>query len=434
MSVYTLKGFVAISGLINNNPGVNSKIGEPSLWSLTYTKERGSYESTETPGYKLVSLSSMNSVTGKVPVNKPIADHALAVTAWTYNYLLGMTQPINKTAFIDALKAHFFQKVKEVTSGNFIAEGNARMPEWLSWKSTDNADASIKVWYADESFKTQFDEFEIVVVPPLPNLDDFFSSPTFVQNKLAARTPKLVTDAIQEAKSGDPETFIRTETFDYVSPVDTSFKLPTNWSFLIYGQRGDNLVDIKDSINKYILKNSTHTVEEWSAVFPDIFGNSEFYLLPRWDKMAIEDLTTQPGIFSPFSVLKETNTFAKQQLTHIPTTSLDNSLTTFTHPYKSITVACVAGADNRVGAGKITEIFPDYINVGTLSQDFNRMSTATRNWSNLLERMFIQAETATEFTVLPQDMRIVKRNNLFYIGAVLNNIQFIMAPRSRYGV
>jgi hypothetical protein len=132
--------------------------------------------------------------------------------------------------------------------------------------------------------------------------------------------------------------------------------------------------------------------------------------------------------------LKETNTFAKTQLSHIPTASLENSLATFTHPYKSITVACVAGPDNRAGAANIKDVFPDYINVGTLSQDFNRMSESSRNWSNLLERMFIEAETATEFTVLPQDMRIVKRNNIFYIGAVLNNIQFIMAPRSLYGV
>jgi hypothetical protein len=434
MSVYTLKGFVAISGLINNTPGSNSNIGEPSLWSLTYTKERGSYESEETPGYKLVSLSSMDSVDGKVPVNKDIADHSLAVSAWAYNYLLGMTQPINKALFISALKAEFIDDVEDVTTGDFIAQGNARMPEWVSWKNISNDDAKIKVWYADESFKTQFDEFEIVVIPPLPNLDDFFLSPTFVRNTLAARTPKIVTDAIQDAKDGNPETFIRTETFQYTSPVDPAFKLLTNWSVLIYGQRGDNLVDIKESIISHVLENSTHSTEEWSAVFPDIFRNSEFYLLPRWDKMAIEDLTTQPGIFSPISLLKETNTFAKTKLSHIPTASLENSLATFTHPYKSITVACVAGTDNRAGAANIKDVFPDYINVGTLSQDFNRMSESSRNWSNLLERMFIEAETATEFTVLPQDMRIVKRNNIFYIGAVLNNIQFIMAPRSLYGV
>jgi hypothetical protein len=434
MSVYTLKGFVAISGLINNNPGVNSKIGEPSLWSLTYTKERGSYESEDTPGYKLVSLSSMDSDVGKVSVNKEIADHALAVSAWAYDYLLGMTQPINKIAFINALKVEFFGDVEDVASGDFIAEGAARMPEWVSWKNITNEDANIKVWYADDSFKAQFDEFEIVVIPPLPNLDDFFSSPTTVQNKLAARTPKIVTNAIQEAKGGNPETYIRTETFEYISPVDTAFKLQTNWSFLIYGQQGDNLDDIKNKIIEYILENSTHTVEEWIEVFPDIFKKTEFYLLPRWDIMAIEDLTTQPGIYSPIIALKETNTFARQKLSHIPTAVIDNTLSAFTHPYKSVAIACVSGPDNRENATDIREVFPDYINVGTLSQDFNRMSEASRNWSNLMERMLIQAESATEFSALPQDMRRVKRNNITYIGAVLNNIQFIMAPRSLYGV
>ena len=91
--------------------------------------------------------------------------------------------------------------------GNVETDSTRWLPEWVSWKSTlDNGDNTIIVWLKDDSFQNQYDDYEIIVVPPVDNLDNFFNSVTQVSQMISALTYDSMIARVQAAKSKQPET------------------------------------------------------------------------------------------------------------------------------------------------------------------------------------------------------------------------------------
>ena len=60
--------------------------------------------------------------------------------------------------------------------GRFVDNDQLAMPEWISWTSLSFDNTTIKIWLSDESFKAQYDDFDITIIPPIPNMDDFFKN------------------------------------------------------------------------------------------------------------------------------------------------------------------------------------------------------------------------------------------------------------------
>jgi hypothetical protein len=431
---YVLKGFVSIKHLINNNKESVARIGEISTEGLTYSRDRTEYEHSTSPGYRLVGMQTKDTTAGQLPVPESIVQEVLAISKWSLEFLKFKTMPVSKTTYSDALVVEFYQKIANLNFGKIVDMGDDRMPEWISYNSVDNTNASITVWFCDDAFKLQYPEYSITVVPPIDNLDDFFLSPNAVKTRLEARKPTDVTNLVQIKKEGDPESFIRTETFDYVSPADANYKLPTNWTVLIYGYAGDNLDAIKAAIIEYIMANTTHTTAQWTAILPDLFKRTEFTLFPRWDKIAIPDLSVERGMYSPILNHKETISFLKIKQQEVPATYIDDHAESFEHRYRSVTIACVGNPENRLGSVNLRDVFRDYINVGTSTIDFNRMSLKTQKFSLLLERMLIVAESMEEYSNIPLDMRKVKRGNILYVSARYENVQYLVAAKINYGL
>lgn len=431
--MYQLKGFVNINFLTNNAVGTISPLGEASTWSKTYTKEQGDYESSANTGYRLISISSIDTDIGLIPVNPNYADHVLTVSRWILEHLTNQPLPISRTTFTEDILAQFNELIFNVSFGPIINSGIYNLPEWISWENIALPDNSLKVWFSDTAFAEQFDETEIVVIPPLDNLDDFFLNPTVLKSKIDAVTPSAYMDKIQAAKGKMPETVIRTESYPYINPAFLTLTFPTNWTVLIYGIAGDNVNSIKDAIIAYILENSTHTREQWTVLLPDLFKRTEFIVLPRWDKYAIPNKTTQAGIYSPLINNREVVSFSIGKIPEYAINHIEENLFVFNHSYKSITIATVGGIENKDGKFRIDDFFPDYINVSTQSIDFNRMELATQDWVYLLEQMLITAESMTEYSPLPSNMRRLKRGTMLYVVAVYKNIQYLVAAKLNYG-
>lgn len=429
-----LKGFLSIKALTNNTLGVVSALGEASTWSLTYTKERGEYEKPSIPGFRLTSISTSDSILGKVALDTDLADHVLAVSQFMYNFVQGLTPPIDRIDFSDNILAQFNGVISNLNFGPFVTQGATNLPEWVSWKCLTLPDNEIRIWISDTAFSEQFDESETVVIAPLDNLDDFFLAPTIVNTRISARSLSASMDLVQAAKGKNPETVIRTESYDYKNVSFPGNVFPTNWTVLIYGITGDNPDAIKDSIIEYILAHSTHTRQEWTELLPDLFKRTEFIILPRWDKYAIPNLTTQAGIYSPIESPVEMLAFVKSHIPNYDPAHIDANLQTFSHPYKCINLACIGGPDNRDALSKVTDLFDDFIDVSTASLDFNRMLLATQNWSALIEEMLIVAESVGTYTTIPSNMRRITRSGVMYIVAVYANVQYLVAAKLNYGL
>ena len=427
--MYQLKGFIGIKDLIDNTVGVVSPFGELSLWSQTYTKDKGEYENPSIAGFSLSSIYSLDTNIGKVKLDTNLANRVLVLAKWVYDYFSLQEQPISRTVFATDALSIFGTELSDFNFGDFITHGEITLPEWLTWKNLNFPANEIKIWFSDNAFSEQFEETEIVIIPPLVNLDDFFLSPINVKTKVERRTFSETMDLIQEAKNKNPETIIRTEMYNYNNALYPGFVFFTNWSILIYGKAGDNPDTIKDSIINYILANSTHTRAQWTAILPDLFKRTEFMIMPVWYRYAIPNKTVQAGLYSPVIKPQIDVVVTKLILREYDPIHIDENITFFNNQYKSLALICIGGIDNRNNTLNITDYFSDYINVNTGSLDFNRMDVKTQNWALLLEEMVMVAETLTFFSTIPNKMRRVIRGGFVFISANYQNVQYLVSAK-----
>lgn len=424
-----LKGFVEIEALQDAQPGIISPIGEMSTWAMTYTKDKNEFTDPAVSGYRLLATNYIDSVDGPVVPLQALINQVVDVVRRVVAYATSTPQPYNLDDYHNTIIASLFNSVTGLQFGPLRTNGYVQIFDWLEWDSLVEPGTKVKIWLSDESFANQYDLFDIVVIPPIPNIDDFFLTPNAVRVKVAAVTPSQMMERIQEAKDRNPETYIRSEQFKYVSPILSDPQTPTTWSMLIYGYQGDNIDAIKDALIAFILDNSTHTEDEWKAIFPDIFKRTEFVILPRWDIMSIPNMTIQSGLYRSIIDPKEAIVFAKANIDFYDQTWIEDNIEIFPFDYKAIMLQAVNGPNNVDTVDSLITVFPDYIPVASTTLDFNRMMQVTQDWLILLERMLIVAEDLDNYTTIPAPLRVVKRNNIRFVSAYYNNVNYLVKPR-----
>lgn len=452
---FSLKGFVSIGAFADNTRYEIAPLGELSLQSATYAKDRAVYstvsEGSNSTTLKLSVFSCRTTEERHFAVPEQYQTLLLQIIRWCHSQAVNGTFSNNPEQARQALMAEFDTNITNSVVGQMVEQDGVWLPSSVQFYI--NADSlgewdpdirqwldqsRIKLWFADEAFSTEYDEFDIEFLSPIDNdrLDDFFLLAEEVAERVAARTLEETMILIHEIKDNKPETKIRTIPFLYHDPDNEEYTLSTNWTFIIYGIAGDNIDSIKEELARWILDNSTHTREEWAVIFPDIFTSTEFIITPLWQNYAVPNATLIEGVYSPtvnlveaFSVARRTSTGTLYDESHI-----DANLAVVGCPYKSIALLAVGGPENRNELYRFEEVWPDYMAVFTSSLDFNRMQPETQEWVALLHHMLKVAETMTDFSDLPQNMTRLRRTNedgetIMYVVANYDNIQYLVVSR-----
>lgn len=427
MDNYVLKGFAAHAAFTSNVPNTVNPIGELSQLANTYAREKGIYSSSTTREITLFAFQTESNGVFAIP-DVDLKNRVLEMIQWVYNKTLTTSGQL----YADQILLQFLETYQGVIdtpdSGAMVTDGTYWVPEWLSWHDTATK-AYIRIWFSDDSFKRKFDGFQITVVPPIDNLDDFFKIGADVEALLKTRTTTDSMLKVEAAKNGYPETRIRCDIFSYHDQITTTRVLDTSWFILVNGIAGDNIDSIKDAIVNHILSNSTHTRAEWAKLLPDIFNRTEFTLVPDWSNYAIPERVTQQGIYSPITTLKRAAKLIEAYTPLYTSYHRDNYSTTHMLPFKSIAMFACSNQENRDGKFLLTDYYPDYIGVGTQSTDFNRQVANTREWSELIANMVSIAETMTQYSDIPLSMTRLTRNNMLYLVASHNNVHFLVGAK-----
>jgi len=432
--MYLLNGFAPHAVMAVNVPGANNPIGEISTQSLTYTKEKGIYKSTDYPGPVLIAFRSVEDDT-EVEASLAVTTQVLKIAKRVYDRTLNNPNVEQATdVILDDLRTQYSAEASNFAGGAIVSDGRYWMPSWISWSKNDLPGSVIKIWFADAAFRTQYPFFDITVVPPIDNLDDFFLPGAQVETLLKARTLPVTMEKAQEAANNQPYSVIRAETYDYHDPNSVTRIVPSNWAVLIYGEAGNNIDSVKDAIVDYILSNSTHPREDWIKILPDLFRRSEFILVPLWDQYAIPNRVNTAGIFSPVARLQRVTALLKTVIPGYTSAHIDSYACVTGHPYKSLAIGVVGGPENRDDHFLITDEFPDFIAVSSTSQDFQRMSEKTKGWAEMFAQMLLVADTATDGTTLPIGMTKLTRDGITYIVKSYENFQYLVATRQSIDV
>lgn len=433
--MYVQKGFISHNRRINNAPGVVAKVGELSSKGITYSREKGYYaDPTISPDLKLISFISKKDTTSIAAPDK-IYKQVLELADKVYEMSVGSAEAVTSPVLLENLINSFIGRASEFRCGAMVLDEDVAVPEWISWKSSVDAghpDNFIKIWFTNDAFLQQYDEFEIYVVPPFDVVDNFHLDSNSVEQLLNAVTITMHTERLQAAKQGYPETITRSLTFNYIDPTNTSHIVASNWGVLIYGAAGDNIDSIKDALMSYILERSEHSREDWINILPDIFKRTEIIVIPMWDNIAIPGRQLTVGIYSPQVKAGVALAKAKDVLSTYPEAHIDAHLSVMHHPFKSISLLTVGGPDNRDGVFDLQQIFPDLIAVTSTSVDFNRMSARTQVWAEKLAQMLQTAESMGDFTTVPDGMMKMRRGGTLYLTYSYENINYLMAARLNF--
>ena len=430
--MFALKAFASHSLFINNTPGVISAVGEISTKSLTYAREKGSYKSINSAEIELTTFTSMlNGL--QFQLTTDIVDEIINIVKYIYNKAITIQGVVYRDEILQYLLTTYAATSFNFDSGNVVDNGRYFVPEWISWesKNTGNIGAGnvIKIWLSDPSFQLQYDDYEIVVVPPFVPLDNFFLPASMVNTQVNAVNMSAMINNIQIAKNNYPETIIRSESFNYIDPYNSLNTFPTVWNLLIYGEAGNNIDIIQNTLINYILANSTKLKADWTILLPDLFKRTEFSIVPDWTRWGIPNRALVTGIYSPITNLTNSLTLLNNTVKNYPTAHINANASVLPQAYKSLSLLIVGSPDNKNNAFKISDIFSDYINVPTSSADFNRMSTITQAWVTMIATMIVTAENMNPFSSVPSGMSKVTRNGILYLVSNYNNIDYLVAAK-----
>lgn len=422
------KAFASHLLLTSNVRDVVAPVGELSAWSMTYATDRAIQRRTEADPIVLTVFSCKRD-SKHIDSPTDLTAHVLSVVDWLYKKRItaGAGKPL-ATDILSDLLDQFGKDAKDFKVGPISGTDTCWMPEWASWVKLGSEETEIRIWFSDQSFQDTYDEYEIIVVPPVAVLNDFFKIGSQVERALNARTVIQRTEAIQAAKLERPETVIRTERYDYFDPNEPGKRVPTYWDVLIYGEHGNNIDSIKDAIVNYLLKESGKPRSDWLPILPDLFSRTEFIIHPFWNKYAIPNRVTQAGIYAPTldvgDIVNELVTTSGYTKTHTTKYAQVSS-----HPYRSITLAIIGNQENRESKYRLTDFYPDYIAQSSTSQDFNRQSEPTRQFSETLANAILAAETMTAHSDIPRGFtRLIRGDKVFCVFS-MDNVHYLVSAK-----
>jgi hypothetical protein len=93
-------------------------------------------------------------------------------------------------------------------------------------------------------------------------------------------------------------------------------------------------------------------------------------------------------------------------------------------------MAVAGNIENRDGMFRITDFYPDFINVGTESTDFSRMTPETQTWAQVMLSLVTAAENVNSSTNLPRGTYRVWRNDKLYIAKTHDRVLLLVAAKS----
>lgn len=434
--MYELKAFAHIGALVDNNRAVVAPIGELAPTAITYSREKEYYSTATAPGQGLVVFSSKrDGVVEKT--NSVLAESLINISKWAYAQALSGSFTSNTESFRTRFIVQFGATYSLYATGAMVKAGNnVYMPGYIEVRDNQDDDLRYRVWYSSEAFEQQFDEYEIKVVGPIDELDVFFQGSVTVAEALAARTQDVTFEQVQAAKEGYPETYVRSEMFEWYDPnnIAITARKATYWNVVIYGVAGNNIDAIKEALREYILSHSTHTKEEWAVIFPEIFTATEFICAPLWGQPSITNKIISTGLYSSITKL----TLAMFQLNRLVRGEGYTAEWLTEHgevvgtSHKAINMVVIGGPKNRDGIVELYMRYPDYINVLSTGNDFMRMKPETRKFVMALEEMLMVAEVMTPDSSIPVKYSRMVRDGVLYLVQTVDKFQYLVVSHHSY--
>lgn len=432
-----VKGFINLPVLANNAPGQTAIFGELSTESATFSRNKTNYANTTiAAGVEFVGFTTKDNVGSQITLTTAVSNHILSVAKWVYDQYNASAIPsnANKALFITQLESEFPDmnniSINEILNGNITQ----RMPDHIAWEYSDGALVNeIKVWFSDSRFKTQYDDYTIIVLPPVQVLDQLNNNSATVGALITGYTSaELIADITTQAGTS-PYTRLTSLTLTWNDPVVVGATIQTTWTAIIYGLAGNDNDKIKSTIRSYIAAYSTLTV--WPTLYPSLYAENEFIVIPSWNDIAVPETGLDVALYTPSlhvgPLLNKAGSLVPSSYANsvILTAFLMDNLSVSSAFWRSIAFLAIGNPGNVGGQYSFKEKFPDYMNVLTTSTDWGRMTVLTRNFIIALNAALEQALTLTESGSIPAGYTRSIRDGRTYLGFSYDGFTYLILAK-----
>lgn len=437
----SILGFYRIPSLANNNIGAVATFGEIDRQRMTYTTEERNFSyPTDYPNTELVTFQVVDELSQPVLTTETIMKKLVSVGEWLTQQHKQGSIPANgaKDQFYAALKVEFGD-LQWLSIGDLVrsAENSYFMPTHVEFTYEDSGyEYYVKVWLANRNFQDEYEPFRLFLIPPVDELEQFINNTVTMTGILSTNTPQKVLGKFNAIRQSNPETRFDTYSLTWHDPEDPESRLVTEWAYLAYGIGGTFIDNIKTGIRDYLANNSEYT--EWHKIFPSLYEETDFTIIPFWDKIAVPETQLDQNLYASYINIKGLRELAYKL---VPTSygtkamveeHIDENMEVFSTFYRGMMFAGIANPSNINDIKRMSLLYPDYASTPVADPDFERMQESTRQFSEKLSIGLEKARTLKESDTVPAGYFRTRRNGLTYLTFIELDFQHMILTRESY--
>lgn len=439
--MYKQKAFVEIPALKDNSVAAISPVGELSPLARSFEKEKTHYTNVDYLGIEINVFSSIRysgsstNQTAEYVVPDPVSEaRVIEIASWIHRQAQSGRYNQSADDFTTEFIDYWGAAVELLGTGRMVGKDIAWYPSWVEISVIDEVFEETqvyKLWFSDESFINEYDEYEISVVPPVANIDSLIDDFEVVQGIKSRFSMTEVMGRVASTRGDYPATTTTSSMFNWTNPHNQNQKIPFEWTTIIWGAAGESVDNIKEAIRNYIADNSEHPVEVWQEHFPEIYSSTEFIFTAMMNHYSIPNRRLETGLYSPTPTLHDQLEYAKLTCkgdSYTPDHIVRNA-TAFPTLYKQAFCTVVPGPNNRPSAKRFAQVFPDYINAKSTDVDSGRMTAKTREFVTAINSMIRFAEELTDVSSVPRGYNRTIREGVVYISKSIDNIQYLVVTK-----
>lgn len=428
-----LKGFITRDDFIKASNSETSPLYELTDQGLTYSKTKLNYYSTDN---SLYALHVFKMVQGTSLLQNEVNDIIKLVVEFS-NFLTGTTV-VNKQQQIILFSANWNSaninnQITDLNYSGLINHNNIKAPEFISFKL---GELLCSIWLSDVVFKAFYPHYDINIILPFTDFGAVVNNNTSMIAELNNFNLIDFNKRIELDKGNSPATYSKIMNIPYKIP-NTTITKDCYFAFNIYGGQGNYDHILKLALYDYLtttLSIPGQTVEE---LFPTILNINEFFLIPRWDKVAIPAQVGQIGITSQVSPTY-TETYDTPNFVKVTTneTFLRNNTYNVPFGYNNLLLHVVNGFYTEEDVQDFRTYYNDLITVNSTDPDFARMRTRTQRFITLVKNMLDVSNSASSSEMFNKILQnsdyqftIINRSGITYIAHTHEAHQIYLVPK-----
>ena len=428
-----VKAFITVDQYIDNTTDVVSPVYELSDYALTFSRVKKQYYYSQDPSYSLYLFNTLETDS----LTQQEVD-TIVITAKYLNQFLNQNTTYDKQTLIAQVINYVnssitSDRIKSLDYSNVTGTSFVKAASYITF-SSDNLQVS--VWCGYNDFEIFYPDYEVVNVFPIDNLNNNISNPSYMIQNLNKFNIIDFNNKIQSMTDKKPPTSIKIINIPYTIK-STGVKIDCYFGFIIYGPQGTYDYVLKLQLFDYLSKTLNIPQTTITSFFPDILNVNEFFIIPRWDYIAIP---SQVGVFGINSQVTKTYSQPFDTDKYISVYSdlefIKDNTYNVPFDYNNILLQVTNGYYTEEAYKDFFSYYSDIITVNSLDIDFSRMSSKTQHLITLINEMISVADVGDKISLVNKilankdyQFSTIIRSGTMYLSYFYDKHQYYVLPR-----